>query len=59
MIEQTKPQALEDAALDEASGGLPAVQKVREAANRANAGDGSVMPGGIQAILGDGSVRTL
>jgi len=34
MADKNKPEVIEDAQLDDSSGGLPAVQKVREAAGR-------------------------
>jgi hypothetical protein len=34
MADKNKPEVIEDAQLDDSSGGLPAVQKVREAGGR-------------------------
>lgn len=58
---KTAPETISDEALDDVSGGLPAVQAAREAARRistsAAAGDGSVKPGDGSVKLGDGSVK--
>lgn len=63
MAKKKAPEVIEDAALDDASGGLlPAIQKVREAAITDGTSNSSTAPtpaGGINVALGDGSVRTV
>ena len=62
MVKKKAPEVIEDAELDGASGGLlPAIQKVREAAITDGTSDSSTAAkpaSGINAVLGDGSVRT-
>ncbi|HYD13266.1 MAG TPA: hypothetical protein VEC11_10500 [Allosphingosinicella sp.] len=65
MTEKKKPEVIEDNALEDASGGLPAIQKVRESANRSSGatntytGTTTVNQGTLNATPtkpGDGSV---
>lgn len=62
MAKKKAPEVIEDAELESASGGLPAIQKVREAGITDGTSNTSAAAGstaGINVALGDGSVRTV
>ena len=61
MAKKKAPEVIEDAELEGASGGLPAIQKLREAGitdGTSNVTAAAKPAGGANVLLGDGSVRT-
>ena len=62
MAKKKAPEVIEDAELESASGGLPAIQKVREAGitdGTSTSSDAATPIAGVNVAFGDGSVRTV
>jgi len=56
MADKKKPELIEDAQLDDISGGLPAVQKIREAATRIQTTTSTSTTADLGTKAADGSV---